>query len=122
LAPIDCLYLPHRDITAPVWYVTDLESGYCSIVCRAQDAVLSSKDDDWMRNSARESWEYTGLIDWDLWNRQKTTNITYSGLVSASLLREDMDAIDLSKAVSEKVIRRPETTCDAHILRLSDTS
>jgi 2-polyprenyl-3-methyl-5-hydroxy-6-metoxy-1,4-benzoquinol methylase len=33
LAPIDCLYIPHRDIKSSTRYVTNVESGYLSVVC-----------------------------------------------------------------------------------------
>ena len=57
LAPIDFLYIPHRDIKSSVRYVTDVESGYLSVVCRAKDDLLPSREDDWMRKSAQQSWE-----------------------------------------------------------------
>ena len=37
LAPIDCLYISHRDIKSSVSNLTDVESGYLSVVCRAKD-------------------------------------------------------------------------------------
>ena len=36
LAPIDCLYIPHRDVKSFARLVTDVESGYLSVVCRAR--------------------------------------------------------------------------------------
>jgi 2-polyprenyl-3-methyl-5-hydroxy-6-metoxy-1,4-benzoquinol methylase len=120
LAPIDCLYLPHRNIKSTVRYVSELQSGYCSIVCRAQDDVLSTKDDAWMRKSARVSWEYTGLTEWSFADRQKRTEIAYSGAVAKSLFRGDLNAIDLSRAVAVNVVARAEQASDAHVLKLSD--
>jgi 2-polyprenyl-3-methyl-5-hydroxy-6-metoxy-1,4-benzoquinol methylase len=122
LAPIDCVYLPHREIDSSVRYVNALESGYCSIVCRARDDVLAAAGDEWMGKSARESWEYTGLIDWGMEARQGTTQMAYAGTVSPSLWRNDVDALDLARAVPERVVRRAEQPSDAHILKLDDVS
>jgi len=65
LAPIDCLYIPHRDVKSFDRLVTDVESGYLSVVCRAQGDIIPSREDNWMLKSAQHSWEYAGLIDWD---------------------------------------------------------
>src|ERR1700730_15487702 len=45
LSPLDCLYISHRDIKSTVRYVTDAESGYLSVVCRAKDDPLPSRQD-----------------------------------------------------------------------------
>ncbi len=122
LAPIDCLYLPHRSIRSSVRYQTDVESAYCSIVCRAQDDVLPTRDDAWMQKSAQHSWEYKGLIDWDLCRRQPVTQVAYSASIQADLLRQDIEALDLMKAIAAKSIDQAERSTDAHILRLADVS
>src|SRR6266540_4578692 len=57
LAPIDCLYISHRDIKSSVRYVTDVESGYLSVVCRARDDLIPTREDNWMRKSSQHSWE-----------------------------------------------------------------
>jgi len=122
LAPIDCLYLPHRNIMSPVRYRSDVESGYCSIVCRANDHVLPTGDDKWMGKSVAESWESTGLVDWKSCDRQPETDVTYSGSVEKALFRSDVETLDLFRALSARGIDRANRSCDAHILKLNDVS
>ena len=122
LAPIDCLYISHRDIKSSIRYVTDVESGYLSVVCRATDDLLPAREDDWMRKSAQQSWEYAGLIDWDLCARQAVTKTPYSGIVEKNLLRDDTGTIDLLKALPVKAIHEAQKSSDAHVLRLADIS
>jgi len=122
LAPIDCLYIPHRDIKSSVRYVTNVESGYLSVVCRAKDDVLPSREDDWMRKSAQQSWEYSGLIDMDFGSRQAITQVPYSATIENDLLRDDTGTIDLLRALPSRTIHEAEKISDAHILRLADVS
>jgi len=122
LAPIDCLYIPHSDIASSVRYMTDVESGYLSVVCRATDDLLPSREDGWMRKSAQQSWEYTGLIDWAACNQQATTNIVYSGTIERALFRDDTGTVDLLKALPCRTIHKAEKSTDAHVLRLNDIS
>jgi hypothetical protein len=120
LEPIDCLY--HRYTgTDPVRYVKDLDAGYLSVVCRATgDLALAS--DEWAAGTARNSWEYTELCDYDMLSSQKTSGIGYRRDLDARLSNpNDNRSIDLSGAMrlQEAVIReaRPE---DSNLLRLSD--
>jgi 2-polyprenyl-3-methyl-5-hydroxy-6-metoxy-1,4-benzoquinol methylase len=122
LAPIDCLYIPHRDIKSSVRYVTNVESGYLSVVCRAEDDPLPSREDDWMRKSAQHSWEYSGLIDSDFRSRQAVTQVAYSATIENDLLRDDTGTIDLLKALPSRTIHEAEKPNDAHVLRLADVS
>ncbi len=122
LAPIDCLYIPHRDITSSVRYVTNVESGYLSVVCRAKDDLLPSREDDWMRKSAQQSWEYSGLIDSDFCSRQAVTQVAYSATVENDLLRDDTGTIDLLRALPSRTIHKAEKSNDGHILHLADVS
>ena len=122
LAPIDCLYIPHRDIKSSVRYVTNVESGYLSVVCRAKDDVLPSREDDWMRKSTQQSWEYSGLIDMDFGSRQAVTQVPYSATIENDLLRDDTGTIDLLRALPSRTIHEAEKISDAHILRLADVS
>jgi 2-polyprenyl-3-methyl-5-hydroxy-6-metoxy-1,4-benzoquinol methylase len=122
LAPIDCLYLSHRDIKSSVRYVTDVESGYLSVVCRAKDDLLPSGEDDWMRKSAQWSWEYAGLIDWDFCSRQAVTQVPYSATIEKNLLRNDTGTIDLLRAVPIRAIHEAQKSSDAHVLCLADIS
>jgi len=122
LASIDCLYIPHRDIKSSVRYVTNVESGYLSVVCRAEDDPLPSREDDWMRKSAQHSWEYSGLIDSDFCSRQAVTQVPYSVTIENDLLRDDTGTIDLLKALPSRTIHEAEKASDAHVLRLADVS
>ncbi len=122
LAPIDCLYIPHRDIRSSVRYVTDVESGYLSVVCRAKDDPIPSREDNWMLKSAQHSWEYAGLIDWDFCNRQAVTRVPYSCTIEKNLLRDDIETVDLLRAASRRAIHEADRSSDAHILRLADIS
>ncbi len=122
LAPIDCLYISHRDIKSSVRYVTDVESGYLSVVCRAKDEPIPSREDNWMLKSAQHSWEYAGLIDWDFCNRQAVTQVTYSATIEENLLRDDTGTIDLLRALPIKAIHEAQRSSDAHVLCLADIS
>jgi 2-polyprenyl-3-methyl-5-hydroxy-6-metoxy-1,4-benzoquinol methylase len=122
LAPIDCLYIPHRDIKSSIRYVADVESGYLSVVCRAKDDPIPSREDNWMLKSAQHSWEYAGLIDWDFCNRQTVTGVPYSCTIEKNLLRDDIETVDLLRAVSRRAIHEADRSSDAHVLRLADTS
>ena len=122
LAPIDCLYISHRDIKSSVRYVTDVESGYLSVVCRADDDLLPSREDSWMRQSAGQSWEYAGVIDWDFCNRQAETHVPYFSKIEKNLVRDDTGTVDLLRALSHRAIHEADKSSDAHVLRLADVS
>jgi len=120
LAPIDCLYISHRDIKSSVRYVADVESGYLSVVCRAKDDPIPSREDNWMLKSAHHSWEYVGLVDWDFCNRQPVTQVPYSATIEKDLLRDDTGTVDLLRALSIRTIHEADRSRDAHVLRLAD--
>jgi 2-polyprenyl-3-methyl-5-hydroxy-6-metoxy-1,4-benzoquinol methylase len=122
LAPIDCLYISHRDIKSSVRYVTDVESGYLSVICRARDEPIPTREDNWMLKSAQDSWEYAGLIDWDFCNRQPATHVPYSAPIEKDLLRDDTETVNLLRALHHRVIPEAERSSDAHVLRLADKS
>jgi 2-polyprenyl-3-methyl-5-hydroxy-6-metoxy-1,4-benzoquinol methylase len=122
LAPIDCVYLPHEAIQSSVRYLTDVESGYLSIVCRALDEVVPSDGDSWMAKSANESWEHKGLVDWTFAASHPPSSIRYTVPIDAALRRPGFDAIDIAKAIRQKEVRKAQTSADAHILSLSDRS
>jgi len=122
LAPIDCLYISHRDIKSSVRYVTDVESGYLSVVCRAKDDPIASREDTWMLKSAQHSWEYAGLVDWDSCNQQAVTQVPYSATIERNLLRDDTGTIDLLRALPVRVIGEAQRSSDAHVLHLADIS
>lgn len=123
LAPIDFLFIPHTSVRSDVKFVFEKPSGYLSVLCRASDDVLATRDDEWMAASARDSWEYH-----DLFNSQKTasqplSHIDYKGDLDKSFFRDEIECLDLWQGVNS---RRPLTLTgqisDSHILSLSDQS
>ena len=121
LAPLDCLYISHRDIKSSVRYVTDVESGYLSVVCRARAEPIPTRGDNCMLKSAQHSWEYAG-IDWYSCNRQSVTHVPYSATIGKDLHRDDTGTVDLLRALSRRTIHKAERSSDAHVLRLADIS
>lgn len=122
LAPIDCLYFPHRCARASFRLETELQSGYLSVVCRARDDVLPTRDDHWMRKSVQWSWEHKDLIDWDFYGRQAVTQVPYSGTIEKNLFRDDTGTVDLLKAISARTICEAARSSDSHTLCLADVS
>jgi 2-polyprenyl-3-methyl-5-hydroxy-6-metoxy-1,4-benzoquinol methylase len=120
LAPVDCLYIPHRDIKSSVRYMTDVDSGYLSVVCRAKDSPIPAREDKWMLKSAQGSWEYTGLIDWNSCSCQPLTQVPYSATIEKNLLRDDTGTVDLLRALLCRTIHEARKSGDAHVLRLAD--
>lgn len=114
LAPIDCLYLPHENVRSRIRYRTDKQTGYLSIACRAVDEPLAAGTDPWMTRSARESWEYLGLVDWRRAGKNPVSKIGYEG---------NSTRIDLWEAVNSKPpLGMTANLADAHCLRLEDQS
>jgi hypothetical protein len=122
LAPIDCLYISHRDIKSSVRYMTDVESGYLSVVCRARDEPIPTGKDNWMLKSAQQSWEYAGLIDWNFYNRQPVTHVPYAVTIQKDLVRDETETVDLLRALPYRTIHQAQKSSDAHVLRLADIS
>jgi 2-polyprenyl-3-methyl-5-hydroxy-6-metoxy-1,4-benzoquinol methylase len=121
LAPIDCIYLPHENIQSHVRYMSDKPSGYISIACRAVDEPVVTSADSWMNKSARESWEYRGLIDWKRAAGNPVSRIEYDGNLERKCLRSDTGSMDLCRAINE--ITPVRMGGDAtHVLRLGDRS
>jgi SAM-dependent methyltransferase len=123
LAPLDCIFLPHSAIKSDVRYVFSKPSGYISVLCKAASGVLPTEGDRWMTASARESWEYHGLSDWEMTKRQPKSRIRCKKPVSRNHFRDDIQCLDLWEAVRhEKPFLSAERESDSHILRLSDRS
>ncbi len=121
LAPIDCVYLPHKSIESHIRYVGKRPSGYLSVVCRAVNTPLATPEDGWMAASAARSWEYQGLVDWKRAGGQKVSQIEYRGNKERKYFRSDLASMDLSRAVAElPSLARAERSSDAHVLRLHD--
>lgn len=123
LAPLDCLFMPHEAIKSDPNFVFDKRSGYLSVLCRASDAPLSTRDDEWMIGSARDSWEYQGLIDWRMAESQPVSDIGQTQRLDEQFFRRDVRCLDLWQAVTQTP---PCTTAasasDTHRLALSDQS
>ena len=121
LAPIDCLYVPHTAFKSEVRYVFAKPSGYASVLCRAADTVLPAAGDEWMAASAGRSWEYKGLSDWEMAERQPASDIKYKGRVGRESFRPDVECIDLWEFIkSSGPVMSAAGESDSHILRLSD--
>lgn len=120
LLPIDCAFTPdselrdahHAKLGRNAHIDFGKDSGYLSVACRAVDPLDS---DPWMAESARSSWEYHGLVDWERADARPRSSIGYDS--------EPAGGIELDRAVRE----RPATTGpaelgDSHVLTLSATS
>jgi 2-polyprenyl-3-methyl-5-hydroxy-6-metoxy-1,4-benzoquinol methylase len=119
LAPLDCVYLPHRHIDSHIRYRSNIDSAYMSLVCRAVDAPLPSADDRWMNKSACESWESVGLVDWDRAMNNPPTRIGYQHQ-SQRQLRSDTGSLDLWTAVrQDPPVGMTDAETDTHTLRLA---
>jgi SAM-dependent methyltransferase len=120
-APIDCIYSPHASIQSHVRYTSDKPSGYISVACRAVDQPLLTSADNWMSKSARDSWEYQGLIDWKRAAGNPVSRIEYNGNLERKCLRSDSGSMDLCRAINEitPVLMGEGAT---HVLRLGDRS
>jgi hypothetical protein len=123
LAPIDFLYIPHAAVQSDEKFVFDKPSGYLSVLCRASDDVLATRDDEWMPVSARDSWEYHDLYNSKKAAGQPVSHIDHKGKLDKSFFREEIECLDLWQGVNN----RPPLTLtgrisDSHILSLSDQS
>lgn len=123
LQPVDCLFYPHEMIHSEVRYVTDVPSGYLSVVCRATDAPLASESDQWMGNATSQSWEMRDLTDWDRIDRQPLSPIRYGKDPDLASFSSGDKGIDLHAAVLAAT-RPPvvSSPADTHKLRLADWS
>ncbi|MDX6403377.1 MAG: tRNA (mo5U34)-methyltransferase [Blastocatellia bacterium] len=120
LAPMDCLFLPHTSVRSDRKYVFNKPSGYLSVLCRAVDEVLPTRDDEWMAWSAQQPWEYHWNIDWGLAARQPLSGIESRGSFDNQFFRRDVNCLDLWKAVQNTQPLTSVEESDSHVLRLSD--
>jgi SAM-dependent methyltransferase len=134
LAPIDCLYTPHEALDTPWRMKTEMQSGYAAVLCRAVDRELPASGDIWMTESARGSWEYRWIPDWDRADSQALSRI--SATRSEASPRQDLGfswrqrlsratprVIDLTSAIEKCApVLRAETSPDSHLLSLTDES
>lgn len=119
LSPLDCLYLPHANIKSHVRYISDRQSGYLSVACRAVDQPVSAITDNWMNKSVCDSWEYHGLIDWKRATGNPVSQIEYNGNLDHNYMRNDVGSMDLWRAITEiRPVKMSER--DTHTLRLED--
>ena len=123
LQPVDFAYYPHSLIRSDVRYVADVNSGYLSVVCRAHDAVLPVAEEAWMGRAIHDSWEMTGLTDWQRAAQQPRSVIRYKKEPDAAFWRADGSGLDLHAAVVAAPDPAPATDpADAHFLHLSHLS
>jgi SAM-dependent methyltransferase len=124
LAPIDCVYLRHSEVTNPhVRLKFDKPSGYISVVCRAVDEVLPTVDDKWMHRSEKLAWEHVQLPNWDLYKKQLSSQIKYNGNMERRCFRPDTKSMDLWAAVNQfNPMNIAESHRDTHTLKLEDWS
>ena len=120
LRPIESLFVPHEEMRTDFRVTFDKPSGYLSVLCRAVDEVVAEDGDEWMR-AAPTSWEYKGLIDWELAARQPVSQIRTKAEPDRRFYRPDTDSLDLWEAVTKggplAATTRPE---DTHLLGLAD--
>jgi SAM-dependent methyltransferase len=122
LAPIDCIYFLHSNIKSNVRLVFDKPSGYVSVLCRATDNVLSTEEDQWMHKSAKSSWEYRFLSNWELAKHQPKSSIQCKNQIDKQYYRKDIECLDLWKAINQTSPATVNKESDSHKLRLSDNS
>jgi len=122
LAPIDALYLPHEQIDSDVDYVLDKPSGYLSVVCRAIDEPLRTEDDSWITESAKNSWESLGGIDWGRVDSSERSEVNYRKPLDPRFARPDGRSIDLWETVQHGSPAKAQSKQDTHLLMLSDRS
>jgi SAM-dependent methyltransferase len=128
LAPLDVLHLPHTAISRPVQlgtlsvqYAFDRPSAYLAVVCRAVDEALPTRDDPWMGESARLSWEYRRLVDWDRCAGQPLSAARYHSQAGEQFRRSGLGCLDLWQAVQrQEPFIRSTSPADSHLLRLAD--
>lgn len=124
LSPIDALYLPHTSIpSSKVQLITEEETGYLSVVCRATENPNPDIEDKWMSNAAKNSWEYIGLSDWDLANKQPRSNIEYKNPLNKEFWNKNTNSLNLSQFIRESTLAKASSTAilkDTHHLALDD--
>lgn len=116
MTPVDALYLPMVNQVGANGL--EMETGYISVVCRADDGGLA---DTWTKRSRAQSWEYKDLVDVPMMNGQPRSTIGYS---SPRLAPEKaLSGLNLYAAAQEPAHQPPPVTSpqEGHELRLSDT-
>ena len=120
LRPVDALFVPHERMNTDFRVTFDKPSGYLSVLCRAEGDVVPTADDEWMK-SAHTSWEYKGLIDWELAARQPVSQIKTKAEPDRRFYRPDTDSLDLWEAVTKgEPLAATTRTEDTHLLSLAD--
>jgi hypothetical protein len=128
LAPIDCIYQPHDAMDTPWRMRTGKDSGYAAVLCRAIDHELPAEGDQWMVDSARASWEYEWIPDWERAKSQPVSTIrsrkrTAKPRLLQLLGRRDPSMIDVTTAVHDRApLLRADSPSDSYTLRLADSS
>lgn len=110
LSPIDALFQPHDEMFEPIKGRFKRPGGYISVLCRAVDELIYP--DEYMVRSSQKSWEYRGLCDWALADRQPRSTI--------KLKNGSESVIHLAEFVQSSAVPFPVPETDAHVLHLSD--
>jgi SAM-dependent methyltransferase len=120
LRPLECMLVPHKEVHADFRVTFDKPSGYVSVLCRAVDEPVADEGDEWMKSAVR-SWEYKGLIDWELAARQPLSKIQLKTEPSERFYRADTRSLDVWDAVRNQTpLTTASETKDSHVLSLSD--
>lgn len=132
LAPVDAAFTPYERYRPEGKERFDRPTGYASVVCRAVDDVLPTRDDGWMSDSARDSWEHLWLVDWERAERHSASRIRYTAGANGTLSRRDLAVPRRARAATpvidlwETIRRRPPLAVaehpETHLLRLGDIS
>ncbi|MBT4257457.1 MAG: DUF1698 domain-containing protein [Halieaceae bacterium] len=120
LKPVDCLYHRYKDDDS-ARYSNQYKTGYLAVMCQAVSDFIADPDDDWMEASFKESWEYIGLCNERLLNRQPKSTIKTRSQIDKELWRADGSSLDLFKVITEKSpLQTTDNPADTHLLRLAD--
>jgi SAM-dependent methyltransferase len=127
LVPIECLYQPHDAMDTPWRMKTGKDSGYAAILCRAIDHELPAEGDQWMAQSARDSWEYEWIPDWERAEAQPVSRIgvRMPGTGPTWLRRLSRKAgpvVDITSAVQDRPpVLKADEPSDSYTLSLADS-
>jgi 2-polyprenyl-3-methyl-5-hydroxy-6-metoxy-1,4-benzoquinol methylase len=120
LVPIDALYFPHSPVN-PATYVPGMDLGYLVMICRAVEEDQVPDGDEWAKRSRAQSWEFQGLCDRAMMNRQPWSEIGYR---SARVPTEAPAGIELLRTIQqpEHVVAQASDLRDTHTLMLDHQS
>ena len=87
------------------------------------DEITEDPKDKWMEKSQAKSWEYIGLCDVSMMEKQRVSVIEYRPSTEHHLLQPEKRGINLDQAIKIKTpVRTVDKLEDTHILSLKDHS